>query len=250
MGSEKPSSLQPFKSFFARWRQFVEAEDARYEDIFRTEVGNLLSGFREAKILDIRQDRVYAPSFNLFNILLGKKTEAGHSAFIAELLNPDGSHGQGSVFLRESLNTCRHAGMPVDPESISTSGDLNVQTERPIYNGRLDISLESGAASFLLAIENKIDAADQEDQLERYWEWLDKRKDVFRSVSLAYLAPRGRRPDCKNVPFTLLTYPGHIAPWLERCRSLTQPLHVKIAIDEYTGVIKALPTYTGETDED
>ncbi len=40
-------------------------------------------------------------NFNVFKILKVETKEVKtHSAFIAELLNPQGSHGQGDVFLK------------------------------------------------------------------------------------------------------------------------------------------------------
>jgi len=48
-------------------------------------------------------------NFNIFNILkLGKK-ETKHSAFLAELLNPNGSHGQGNVFAIEFIKALNNS---------------------------------------------------------------------------------------------------------------------------------------------
>ena len=40
-------------------------------------------------------------NFNIFDVLKLSTSEVRtHSAFLAELLNPEGSHGQGDIFLR------------------------------------------------------------------------------------------------------------------------------------------------------
>ena len=44
--------------------------------------------------------------FNIFNVLgLNTDETRTHSAFLAELLNPEGSHGLGDQFLQAFLNT-------------------------------------------------------------------------------------------------------------------------------------------------
>ena len=46
-------------------------------------------------------DLISGSRFNLFNVLNITSDEVRlHSKFISELLNPEGSHGQGSVFLK------------------------------------------------------------------------------------------------------------------------------------------------------
>ncbi len=39
-------------------------------------------------------------NFNIFNILDVSVCELSHSAFLSELLSPNGSHGKGSIFLK------------------------------------------------------------------------------------------------------------------------------------------------------
>lgn len=47
--------------------------------------------------------------FNLFSVLnIETKENKTHSAFIAELLNPKGVHGLGTVFLDLFIETIRH----------------------------------------------------------------------------------------------------------------------------------------------
>ena len=48
--------------------------------------------------------------FNVFDILDRTRDEVkGHSAFLAELLNPRGSHGQGGQFLRLFIEQLKEA---------------------------------------------------------------------------------------------------------------------------------------------
>jgi len=50
-------------------------------------------------------DKLVARPFNIFSILRAERNERfTHSAFIAELLNPNGSHCQGAIFLKLFLD--------------------------------------------------------------------------------------------------------------------------------------------------
>ena len=66
-----------------------------------TEIKALLSGVSEIKKKYDEIAILTGENFNVFNILgLSTKEVRTHSAFIAELLNPKGSHGQGDTFLK------------------------------------------------------------------------------------------------------------------------------------------------------
>ena len=78
----------------------------------------------------------------------------------------------GVLFLSEFLTYC-HAtlkGFPRILQGVPTGSDF-VYIRREFSNalGRPDIVIFSNALRFAIIIENKIDAADQERQLERYW---------------------------------------------------------------------------------
>lgn len=54
----------------------------------------------------LEEARATAPQYNVFRLLGLKRAEIGlHSPFLADLLNPHGTHGQGSLFLRHFLDT-------------------------------------------------------------------------------------------------------------------------------------------------
>ena len=99
-------------------------------------------------------------SFNLFAIL-GRETDEvrTHSAILAELLDPNGSHRQGAVFARLFAKR-----VDIDGEGIEHA---HVQREVMIANdSRADILMRIGETR--IVIENKIHADDQPEQLERY----------------------------------------------------------------------------------
>ena len=106
------------------------------------------------------------------------------SRVLARLLNPRGSHAQGTLFLDAFLDLLQER-----PESLSFKDDQNdstarveiprlttqtsVSVEYPLRGGqdRLDILLTNSTTGGLIVIENKPWAGDGEEQLERYARW-------------------------------------------------------------------------------
>jgi hypothetical protein len=76
--------------------QFRNSVSQRFNTRFRD--------FAEAVLREQRERRV---PFNVFGLLRLERDEAVHSRFLAELLNPSGSHGAGPWFLNAFLEQCR-----------------------------------------------------------------------------------------------------------------------------------------------
>lgn len=201
----EPLEVRQIADFLQRWQNCLSETATRAGEEFKEAFRACASGFAQAKKADYEYERLHAPRFNLFRLVVGKGIELAYSALIAELLDPRGSHGQGSLLLREFLKVCCPAVLDTrDVELVASASDVSVRTERPIYNGRLDIALETSEASFLLAIENKVGAIDQEDQLKRYSEWLNAKNSRF-NTTLMYLTPEGRSGP-SGVSYAAITY--------------------------------------------
>lgn len=101
--------------------------------------------------------------FNLFNILgISHYEVRTHSPMLAELLNPQGSHGQGAVFPKKFLDGLKISDFDADSARVDTevkADDL----------GRLDIEVKDKNQRAIF-IENKIGARLQYKQLTRYHE--------------------------------------------------------------------------------
>lgn len=190
-------------------------------------------------------------NFNVFKVLNRATDEVyGHSAFIAELLNPAGSHGQGDIFLREFIVLL---GIEDDAHGIDL-WQATVEESRDV-DGRIDILLVGqgdDGRRFGIAIENKIYANDEPKQLSRYWDYLNWKFGACRSAGkpdqncylLYYLTLGGYRPSDQSVenipkselayegeenleaPVRLLSYAFHISEWLKSC-------HEKVAAYPY-----------------
>src|SRR5665213_375123 len=65
--------------------------------------------------------RVTGEHFNIFQILgIGHREVTTHSPILAELLNPKGSHGQGSAFLRLFLAKFRISEFNAENATVMT----------------------------------------------------------------------------------------------------------------------------------
>jgi hypothetical protein len=180
--------------------------------------------------------------FNIFSITKIERLEVNtHSAMIAELLNPSGSHGQGDKFLTLFLRIL----MP--EQSFQGAQNAKVFKEKSFNEGRdrVDILIELKNHVFL--IENKIDALDGKKQLRRYADILD----IFfarKEGHLIYLTTEGFTAEeyshC-GVEYQCISYREDIIDWLNLCIEAvnTSPV-IKYALLQYHYLIQKI---TGTT---
>ena len=192
--------------------------------------------------------------FNLFSVMgIELRENKTHSAFLAELLDPKGSHNQENKFLKLFLQVVgkelpeENAVKDLTGKFINTT-KTNVSTEFSIgkrndknkEGGRLDILIRNG--NDCICIENKIYALDQKAQIERY------RSYNFESNNVFYLTLKGEDPhqDSKGdlesgEHFFNISYRDHMVDWLELClREVPNLTSVREAINQYILLIKKL----------
>jgi hypothetical protein len=101
---------------------------------------------------------------NLFDVLGMARAEIRHSNVLRWLLDPKGSHGLGGLFLRTFLQRLSQDGA----DAIQLlSGDLSAFTVEREYK-HIDVLLLSREAQVVVAIENKVDSGEHDNQLKRY----------------------------------------------------------------------------------
>ncbi|WP_456097125.1 PDDEXK-like family protein [Porphyromonas sp.] len=187
-------------------------------------------------------------NYNLFSILNIERYELKHSALIANLLDPKGSHGCGDAFLRAffeialkertyPFEDCTHLHSYTEYYTGPIAGDTG---------GRIDILVKS--SRYGLIIENKIYAGDQDKQLTRYDNY---GKETFGADKylLAYLTLYGydaskestATKSAEEVGYLRLSYAEDILRWLEQCARLAynKPL-VRESLNQYIRTIKQL----------
>lgn len=181
--------------------------------------------------------------FNIFNILKLQSNEVRlHSALLAELLCPNGSHGASSLFLKAFLKVIGE-----DEDYIKAPVAKNI-TERYIgkktktEGGIIDIIIEDG--NHAIIIENKIYAPDQENQLVRYYNY--GKKKFPNGFKLLYLTLHGDDASDyslggKGIQPQNISYANEIIDWLEQCSELAKDRdNAKTIINQYNELVKEL----------
>ena len=150
-------------------------------------------------------------SFNLFAILERETDEVHtHSAILAALLDPNGSHGQGPVFARKFAER-----FDIPKEGIERA---RVWCERTVVEGsRADIVIQTD--DLCVVVENKIYAGDQTKQLERYHAYAEQ----WDSHRLFYLTLHGDDPSQDSLgslqrdEVACISYESDVLAWLDDC---------------------------------
>ena len=220
---------------------------------------NILNQVRivSQKIKEQRKEKFErGENFNIFNDLGFMSDEVHlHSMFLANLLNPKGSHGQRGKFLEAFLKMLQKSFPAISADSLELDTAIaSVGVEKYIgrqtdsEGGRIDIYLTDGKHSII--IENKINAGDQHHQMLRYWNYgmSQKGDDTEKSFVLIYLTLDGCSPskdslgeDLKENDIVCLSYKSDIRGWLDRCVELAArtPL-VRETINQYISTIDIL----------
>lgn len=193
--------------------------------------------------------------FNIYSILnLKTKEVRTHSAFLAELLNPDGTHLLGNVFLKAfiALLTKDVFEKHLDLESTRVIVEyfIGAINDKNKTGGRIDILLTDGNGR-TISIENKIDADDQKHQVERYYNYNKSNNRVI------YLSKHGDEPSkdssgklSAESDYYIISYQKEIIQWLETCQAIAydQPI-LRESIKQYKILIQKI-THTLGNQED
>lgn len=202
-------------------------------------------------------------NFNIFSILgMESKENKTHSNFLASLLNPEGVHGLGDIFLKLFIETLEKVTNSIinendidEIEFYKNLSKVNVLTEKglgkidwdKVEGGRIDILIENEAISWAILIENKIYANDQYQQIARYCNY-----NKYRHKTVFYLTLFGEDPNLKsletdfglkevNKDFFLLSYKENIRDWLEQClKEVADYPIIRETIKQYLILIKRL----------
>lgn len=220
---------------------------------------NILNQVRivSRKIKEQRKEKFeHGENYNIFYDLGFMSDEVHlHSMFLANLLNPKGSHGQRGKFLEAFLKMLQKSFPAISADNLELNiTNASVEVEKYIgrqtdsEGGRIDIYFTDGKHSII--IENKIYAGDQHHQMLRYWNYgmSQKGDDTEKSFVLIYLTLDGCSPsidslgeDLKENDIVCLSYKSDIRGWLDRCVELASrtPL-VRETINQYISTIDIL----------
>ena len=225
------------------------------------ELIDLIRAYRHARQ---RQQSRGLNDFNVFTTLLKANDERRlHSQFIALLLNPKGTHGQGDLFLRLFLRQCVRTDTGLDTAKCRVFPEYLHRSTGNLF----DIYLTDGRTH--LVIENKIDASDGDRQIQRYVEAIKSTGDrppdpsdlvlVYLSMHHAPPAPASldvykiiehnrlgealEHQDAEDIHcmYRAINYETDIQPWIIDARTeVANITNLNVALTQYIEVINKL----------
>lgn len=219
--------------------------------------------------------------FNIFQALHKMHDERRlHSRFISVLLQPKGTHGFGSQFLKLFLEEFQK---PYEGEA-SQIEDHEINDPRPndgfLYfqytddcivfpkefdkkeHENIDILIIDSKQQQCIIIENKIYAGDSNggggNQLQRYIDYAHKERNIpLEKIDVIYLTLDGHEPSENSVgsyigviEIILASYENNIKNWLERCLTLTARFpFLRESIMQYIKLINKMTTDNTSVEE-
>jgi len=194
------------------------------------------------KIDTIEQiERHKGEKFNIFSILnMERKEVETHSMFLYELLNPDGSHYQGTKYLEIFIKDVLELS-DFDYKHVKVGRETFTDTSR-----RIDFTIEND--KYYIAIEMKIDAGDQDEQLDDYFTFA--KKQGKENTKVYYLTRDGREANPKSVKneeteYETISFQSDIIEFIKKSieKSVSLPI-VRETLIQYKNLIKKITNQT------
>ena len=214
------NTLADLSAFLHRYRRFSDSLSAQRQQDFQWRFGHLKAGLSALQSSGRELERHTAERFNLFRLLGVERAESPtHSRLLANLLDPAGEHGQGTIFLQRFLvMLAAKEGVSEKPlPEIDDRWVAATEFSAGTY-GRLDILLQRPVSpKAAIVIENKVDSGLGVDQLQRYADWLAHFRPQPWRTTLVFLTPRGVIPTPRDRPdraLVCLSYRHDIHDWL------------------------------------
>lgn len=234
-------NVEPVTRFFQRYQNLKDAQAWRNVENFKQAFSSLQPVMQGMLNNAEEQNRLQAASFNIFRILhLEARTDEVHTAFLAELLNPGGAHGQKYLFLRAFIDAMlnSHSNFPPPEESIEQHTWF-VEPHKYIGEGTLDIAISCPALSYLIAVRNRLFDGEQSDQLDRYARWMHNNRERYEWQALIYLTPTGEVSETAD-PATYYTasYHGQVAGMLKAALPEISATHLRGTVLQYLEIIQ------------
>ncbi|MDX9902227.1 MAG: PD-(D/E)XK nuclease family protein [Aliarcobacter sp.] len=207
----------------------------------------MLNKFNKIFSLHKKEQVKEGGNFNICSLLRKTNDEVNlHSKFIYELLNPSGSHSQGDKFLQLFIKEALELNID---DAINSKVIVNREDLTDV-NRRIDFTIET--SNYIIGIEMKIDAGDQDNQLSDYMKELRRRNSKYKQkkeIKLFYLTKFGDMPSDSSLStlnkedISLLSFSLDIELWLSECIKKTNITKLQESIKQYQEIIH---TITGQ----
>ena len=180
--------------------------------------------------------------FNLIRLLGAKTDEVKICRLLYELLSPNGSHSQGSKFLRLFYSMVldkKFSGAEINSSQVFR--EYTIQKQR-----RIDLFIHT--THYDIPIEVKIHAGDQEDQCKDYFQYAkapDGEEPTMYYLTLDGHDPSGDSTGNTNPHVIPISFANSVIPWLDACakavldttRLRESILQIKQALEEVCGIM-------------
>jgi hypothetical protein len=196
------------------------------------------------------KEKLRGEKFNVFSILrMERKENATHSAFLCELLNPEGTHLKGKVFLQLFLQSIGDKTIDIKSAKVKTEHHVGKKDVDEKTGGRIDIYIwDSGGYS--ISIENKIDASEQEDQIERYFNHNKGKNSVYYLTKFGVESEKSNKRLKIDVDYYRLSYKENITNWLLTCMKEVYDVPIlRESIKQYYLLVKKLTQTMNKEEE-
>lgn len=188
--------------------------------------------------------------YNLLRTVLSSDDEVRlHSRILHSLLDPNGEHHRGALFLEKFLEVIN------ERYYFESLEEVKVEREKD----HIDLLLSYNDKYII--IENKINANDQEKQLARYIEvvaqkggiedilviYLSVDREKPTSYSLGNLNIEGnelKREGKRIARYKAVHYKHHMLEWLDKCISaIASDANLRISLEQYRSIVKQISGY-------
>ncbi len=200
---------------------------------FLEDVKTILSDFKELE----NEKRINGDYFNIFQVATIDYHEVLMCKIIAELINPNGSHGQGDKYLKLFFETV------LNLEYNENFSNFKIIKEYLIdKNRRIDIVIET--KNLFIPIEVKIYAGEQKNQCYDYFNYAYKKTNNSK-IKVYYLTLFGSNPSSysykekelleKIIP---ISFSYNILNWINNCIKNTHIDKINIILKQFKEAIE------------
>lgn len=223
----------------------IKSEKEDFEKLFV----DMSKGYMAAKAEADRQRAMGKHDYNIFTLFHGFNDEVNlHSNFIASLLDPNGDHYKGDLFLKLFLETCGIDDLSIDTSTATVFKEFK----------HIDIYISDGKKHIIL--ENKVYAKDQPMQIARYIDAIKKEGAEDEDIYVLYLHPDGELPkgdslggyklnqdntklekEGSSINFKVISYGKEILSWIDKCKNeVSNITDLNVFLSQYKDVIEMI----------
>ncbi len=194
------------------------------------EYNDLFALIENIRITQEQQKQNGLNNYNIVNVVRKATHEVGmHANVIYSLINPNGAHFQGDLFLQLFIEHVIEPGLKATDPSYSGFGVIfDVQAEEATdTNRRVDFTIKSD--KYLIGIEMKVNASDLKNQVSDYYDHLSDESDG-QEVYIFYLTKDGKNVSAHSLG-TLdkrfvknISFKNEILQWIDA--SMQQVKHI------------------------